>query len=971
MRNYLSYFCQFILFSCSFFTFNGCWTNEKPSSISCQKYFGQKRSTPHDYCQKNLLPDSLKVYETLIKDLGTRKITVDTIGDEIELALKKITQLNKEEFYLPLSQIQKHYGEFLYSQGDAASALIWYQKAEEVLSQRLATRCDSIGLSNIYSFLGLGYYNLSQFNQAVFHLEKGLQLNQVLGIPEEIALDLSNLSLPYLGMGAYEQALEYSAAANCIWEQFGVQKEDKEKYIAAKLNYGVAKYELGKQHFYKGERGQCKQALDESLATFQSAINIVEADTLLAKIVRHNIAIRAFFNLGVNYSFRSYLSPADLTDIRPYEEIFAYIEEMPDNAVKDFYKSIGNMLMSVLQAEVGNCKSAEKSIKESINLALLSIKDANNVSDAYTNNKRFFAQALLVKARTKEICYRHSQDLRDLEQAMNNYLALIGFVENVRNGFAEETLKANLMNTVYLFYTGAISVAIKLYQETGLDKHLDTAFQLCDKSKSVLLNEELQDKFQLQSMAKNHPFKPFLIKEKSFQSRLSILQQKMSLAAQKKDLQEVDIIRDSLIAIGNKYQKYLSSLQNGSKTAQNYYQTKENNPLPSISTIQENWLDPNTAIIAYEFGVQANSCFAFVITKNDKTVIPIEMDSTLFGLIENYSVSLQDTLGYYHEEAHDLYLKIFAPIQNLLPESIKRLVLVPEGVINNVVFQALLTESTTNQTPYKELPYLLNQYDIAYLPSLSVYTILEKLNRTTSTTNDFAGFIANPGEATTIEIVSNIRTSKEQKDFLSQNTIPMMDSITKLIHTRYFPKQFINPQATKESFRKNAPEAKILQLTAHGSFNQYSDSTLNYIAFLPTEKDNGRLTMQELYGLTLNADIVVLSSCNSNNGFLYSSEGTMSFSRAFFHTGCKATIATTSDVEEEKAAWITNQFYYFMMEKNFPPHQALAAAQRKYLDSINDLQSQDIKAHPSYWANYRHNGIDALNPTYFSNQEVE
>ena len=120
--------------------------------------------------------------------------------------------------------------------------------------------------------------------------------------------------------------------------------------------------------------------------------------------------------------------------------------------------------------------------------------------------------------------------------------------------------------------------------------------------------------------------------------------------------------------------------------------------------------------------------------------------------------------------------------------------------------------------------------------------------------------------------------------------------------------------------------------------------------------------------LDLNADLVVLSSCHSNEGRFNLIEGAMSFSRAFFHTGCKATIATTDDVEDAKTAKIMTLFYDYMENKGQSPHAALGASQRTYLKQAKT--KPNIYAHPVYWVNYRHTGVDALQKNTSSDKMV-
>ena len=164
---------------------------------------------------------------------------------------------------------------------------------------------------------------------------------------------------------------------------------------------------------------------------------------------------------------------------------------MPSNPHKNHYMNLGHTLMGVLYAYTNNCQKAEEYVQQAIKDASLTITDSTDLSNAYVYHKEQFLQTLHANGQIKEICYENTGDINDLKQAWTNYIAIIDFVENVRNGFAAKAAKQDLNNSVRIYYTKATSIAMKLYQLTKDKTYLNKAFQISDKGKSILLHEEL------------------------------------------------------------------------------------------------------------------------------------------------------------------------------------------------------------------------------------------------------------------------------------------------------------------------------------------------------------------------------------------------------------------------------------------------------------------------------------------------
>jgi CHAT domain-containing protein len=94
----------------------------------------------------------------------------------------------------------------------------------------------------------------------------------------------------------------------------------------------------------------------------------------------------------------------------------------------------------------------------------------------------------------------------------------------------------------------------------------------------------------------------------------------------------------------------------------------------------------------------------------------------------------------------------------------------------------------------------------------------------------------------------------------------------------------------------------------------------------------------------LQAELVVLSACNSGAGKLVGGEGVLSLARAFRYAGCPSTIMSLWTADDRSSLKLMN-YTYDQLEQDLPKDQALHQAKLSYLQS-------SPRAHPYYWAGY-------------------
>lgn len=159
--------------------------------------------------------------------------------------------------------------------------------------------------------------------------------------------------------------------------------------------------------------------------------------------------------------------------------------------------------------------------------------------------------------------------------------------------------------------------------------------------------------------------------------------------------------------------------------------------------------------------------------------------------------------------------------------------------------------------------------------------------------------------------------------------------------------------ATREAFLSAVPHYRVIHLATHASTG--GDSSGNWIQFYPrsTDMHRGRLSIHEVYNLDLdNAQLVILSACETAGGAEAGGEGLISLSRAFLYAGANGIISTLWKSEDQVTAWLMKRFRHYHRE-GVAPEEALTLAKR---DLLRDKQVDARFQSPAYWANFIYTG---------------
>ncbi len=320
-------------------------------------------------------------------------------------------------------------------------------------------------------------------------------------------------------------------------------------------------------------------------------------------------------------------------------------------------------------------------------------------------------------------------------------------------------------------------------------------------------------------------------------------------------------------------------------------------------------LAPDEVLLEY-FG-QGENLYAFTVTRSEIRAVALPR-FPLASTVTNFRRSVQNVRAdAYMVAGQRVYDRLIAPVADQL--SGKRLTIVPHGPLHYVPFAALHDGSG----------FLIDRYNLRILPSASV---MRFLNKDTTPTEELLAF-------------GNPDLGDPSLD------LPGAENETRAIDKGWAQSRILLRQyASESSFKKFAPAFRYLHLASHGQFDPEAPLS-SRLLLSPGEGEDGSLTVDELYGLRLNADLVTLSACDTGLGTVETGDDVIGLTRGFLYAGAQSVVASLWPVSDEGTAYLMERFYRNL--RTMPKAQALRAAM---------IETRKEFPHPVYWSAFQLTG---------------
>lgn len=312
----------------------------------------------------------------------------------------------------------------------------------------------------------------------------------------------------------------------------------------------------------------------------------------------------------------------------------------------------------------------------------------------------------------------------------------------------------------------------------------------------------------------------------------------------------------------------------------------------------------STAWLEYVTGIGGEPTTVFVITRAGARAWILAPEDSLAPLIARFTVLLGSGAAP-RELARTLGAALLDSAVASLPAAVRQLVVIPDGALNRVPFDALLLSDGR---------YALERYEIALAPSATVVTHLwaNKPARASTAPADAVLIMADPkfaGEtAPAIGDAETFRSAAAGAGHLPR--LPGSSREARLV-ARYSSHATVRRRsAATEAWLEHAPlvSYRLIHLATHALVDEGSLSS-TALALAPGDGADGFVTTAELAKLGLDADLVVLSACRTAGGALVRGEGIQGLATPLLAAGARGVVATWWPIGDSATVRFVADFY--------------------------------------------------------------
>jgi len=319
-------------------------------------------------------------------------------------------------------------------------------------------------------------------------------------------------------------------------------------------------------------------------------------------------------------------------------------------------------------------------------------------------------------------------------------------------------------------------------------------------------------------------------------------------------------------------------------------------------------LAPDEALVEYYYDDSA--LYAFIVAADGVHAAQLERPGLGEAVSElRREIERPPTDGF-RAPAQRLYARLIAPIEAQLKAA--KLVIVPHGALHYVPFAALLAPDGR---------FLVDRYVLRAEPSASV---LKFLRPAAERPSERVLALGNPdlGDPN-LDLAFAEREARAVAGMFPGSRV------------------LLRKDATETAFREDASSFTRIHLATHGRFR--ADSPLDSGLYLAKDAENdGVLRVAELYTMSLDADLVTLSACETALGKVDNGDDVVGLTRGFLYAGARSIVSSLWSVDDRATAELMRTFYANL--QTLDKRDALRQAQ---------LRTRETFPHPFFWAPFQ------------------
>lgn len=555
----------------------------------------------------------------------------------------------------------------------------------------------------------------------------------------------------------------------------------------------------------------------------------------------------------------------------------------------------------------------------------------------------FFFDAIRAKAQTLA---RWKEEPGNELAALAAYEQCLQWMDTLQVRYTSEATQLDWSDDFRPVYEEAIGLAFELYETSHLPEYLELAFSFSEKSKNAILLETLKAKEGQEQVGIP---RNIIEQEKDLRLNIAFYEKTLRSARQEKEQEKVKL-----------YEKYLAiarielaELQGQIEQEYPRYQAwKYGSQTITIAQVQSQLLDRETALLEYFIGQEKT--YVFLVTQEQTQIFLLPHATQINRSINDYRKVLLNLDAFkqnakrafhsYHDLAQQVYTNILlAPLSALTNTAgCTNLIIVPDGLLNTIPFAALtFPQEVTGSINFATLPYLIYDYQFSYAYSADL--LLKNQNRRDQLEDNQRCLAFAPTYQADAELAQ--RGKFEQLRSANGQLVGTAKELQLI--AKYFDGQFdFGAAANEHAFKQSAQQFGILHLAMHGTVD-FDNPNFSYLTFSDTAEDDQEdnlLHHYEIANLDLQAQLAVLSACETGVGKYERGEGVYSLARSFMYAGVPSIIMSLWKVSDESTSQLI-PFFYESLAQNETKDAALRQAKLRYLET-----AAIEYRHPFYWS---------------------
>lgn len=894
--------------------------------------------------------------------MGKYDIARELLEKAVQLGIEKLDSLN-----LTLSNSYHDYAAILFFLSEYNEAIRFFRKSLKIRLHQLGELHPLVAFC--YSNIGVCYRRKGWHDEAIEYMNKALTLELELygETKRSIAGRYLNLGTIYWSRGDFEKSLSLLNKSLAVRKKLNLKGQSEVAEALTFVNMGLIYKDL--RQFEKAEL-LIVEAIDKFKALLgpehpRVAVALESLGYTYLESKNYNKAKVVFEKLLILNQKTYQSTPKDLamsliamaitnSRLNNYSESLSQIKSAIQILEENRYEADLFFAYHCLSSIYDDLKKPYELVASSDSALIQAnfpISDIGNLDEIKVflakNNRQFSSYELpytiMLRAKACFYIYQKNKDIKILKQGIHFFDAALAAIDSNVENFEEKHSALHSGSYFFSIYENALQSISAIYNATNDKQYLTNAFDVFEKYKNAYLSRIIRESRIKQFAGVDSQF---LEEERKLKLMLSDVENEINKRTppqNAKDSTEVFEYHSNRFELKSKYDKLQNTIE---KQYPDYSRLMNVDIVPSPVEIQSK-LDPQTCLLNYFYG--DSTLYIMAITKDDLYLKQIPISGNLDSLIETYHTSLAKFNNSEVERvAPELYRSLILPVADIISEK-QHLVIIPDGELFRIPFETLFADDHKN--------FLIRDFDISYQYSASSFSE-SKNNRRSEPENGFAGFAPVFADNNQLPVIAD--SSVEMTDiirfrslFIDGEEYPVLPNTEKEIlgirqvfeDHRLNSDIFLHKAATEEMVKSSdLVNYRFVHLATHGFVNlerpRFSGILLSPPEVLPSP-ENGILYAGETYNLNLNADLVVLSACETGYGKIYRGEGAMALTRGFIYSGARNIITSYWSVQDKSTSDLMIEMYRNILNgRSFAA--SLRAAKLKLLDN-------PVTASPSIW----------------------